>query len=493
MGIELKQSLRISQDLVITPQLRQAIELLAMNRMELSQLVTKELMENPILEDGVEEGETVESAQAADPEGEQQRHEDAYQKPETPQEELIKGKDDFNWDAYIEEFNSSHSSPGPAMREVNEDLPSFESALTKTTTIEDHLMWQLSMSTMTETEMKLGELIFGNLNDDGYLVADLADIAKEAGIELEDAEEVLKMIQRFDPVGVASRNLQECLIAQAEMMHPRVPLVETILRSHMKELEKRDVPSIARALNLPLEKLNEATKIILDFEPKPGRSFHTNDTHYIMPDVYVYKVGPEYVIMLNEDGMPKLRISNYYKNILTDKKDAAAEGASATKNYVQDKLRSAMWLIRSIHRRQNTIYKVTESIVRRQMDFFEKGVQHLKPMILKDVANEIGMHESTISRVTTNKYVHTPVGIFELKYFFNAGIKSTEGIETLASKAVKDKIRQLISKEDSKHPLSDQKIVELLKKDQIDIARRTVAKYREMMHILPSSKRKAML
>ncbi len=500
MALEIKQSLRLSQQLVMTPQLQQAIKLLQLNRMELVEVVNQELVENPILEEMGDnaESETTENPtpeeQAAegapDPEAEQKRDEDSFLKPTPKEEQLVVGKeDDFNWESYVEEFNSSSSS-APSMREINDELPSFENVLTKTTSLEEHLAWQLSMIALTDQERKLGELVIGNLSDDGYFNADLADLAKETEMELEDAEEVLKMIQNFDPVGVASRNLQECLMLQAYFMTPRQPMVEKIIQNHLSDLERKSYPAIARALDVPIDQVIRATRLILEFEPKPGRSFHANDTHYITPDIYVYKVADEFVIVLNEDGMPKLRISPYYKTILAS---AKKDQNSVTKEYVQDKLRSAVWLIRSIHNRQKTIYKVTDAIVKRQRDFFEKGVQLLKPMILKDVANDIGMHESTISRVTTNKYVHTPVGIFELKYFFNSSINSADGGDALASEAVKEKIRQMVSKEDAKNPLSDQKIVELLRNENIEIARRTVAKYRDMLGILSSGKRKKVL
>lgn len=501
MALEIKQSLRLSQQLVMTPQLQQAIKLLQLNRMELQEVVTQEMMENPILEEQTDMAESEgESAAAADgstetvnPEAEQMRDEEAFLKPKQQEEQLAQGKDDFNWESYVEEFNSSSSS-APSMREINEELPSFENALTKTTTLEDHLAWQLSMVALTDEEKKLGELIVGNLSDDGYFNANLEDLAKETHLELEDAEEVLKIIQNFDPLGVASRTLQECLSIQAKFMNPRQPLVEQIIGSHLGELEKKNYQAIAKALNTPLDRIIDATKLILEFEPKPGRSFHTSDTHYITPDIYVYKVGDEFVIVLNEDGMPKLRISPYYKTILASAQSGTDKDKNKmTKEYVQDKLRSAVWLIRSIHNRQKTIYKVTEAIVRRQRDFFEKGVQQLKPMILKDVANDIGMHESTISRVTTNKYVHTPVGIFELKYFFNSSINAADGGDSLASEAVKEKIKHMIQKEDEKNPLSDQKIVELLRTENIEIARRTVAKYRDMLGILSSGKRRKVI
>lgn len=499
MALEIKQSLRLSQQLVMTPQLQQAIKLLQLNRMELAEVVNQEMMENPILEEMTESPEG-ESAAAADgstetvnPEAEQNRDEEAFIKPKAQEEQLVAGKDDFNWESYVEEFNSSSSS-APSMREINEELPSFENVLTKTTTLEDHLTWQLSMVALTDPEKKLGELIVGNLSDDGYFNANLEDLSKEVGLELEDAEEVLKIVQNFDPLGVASRNLQECLAIQAKFMNPRQPLVEQIIAGHLGDLERKNYQAVAKGLGVPLDKVIDATRLILEFEPKPGRSFHTSDTQYITPDIYVYKVADEFVIVLNEDGMPKLRISPYYKNILAAAQNGTDKDKSkVTKEYVQDKLRSAVWLIRSIHNRQKTIYKVTDAIVRRQRDFFEKGVQHLKPMILKDVASDIGMHESTISRVTTNKFVHTPVGIFELKYFFNSSINAADGSDALASEAVKEKIRQMIQKEDQKNPLSDQKIVELLRAENIDIARRTVAKYRDMLGILSSGKRRKVI
>ncbi len=497
MAFEIKQSLRLSQQLVMTPQLQQAIKLLQLNRMELAEVVNQELVENPILE---ELGEGPESdpeiptdaeTQAdlpADPEAEQLRDEEAFQKDQPKEDQVVAGKDDdFNWDSYIEDFNSSSSSPGPSMREINEDLPSFENILTRTTSLEEHLTWQLSMANLTPEETLLGDLIIGNLSDDGYFNAKLEDLAVETGIHLEDAEEVLKVIQTFDPVGVASRDLKECLLHQARLMRPRQPLVELILENHLGDLERKNYASIAKITGQSMSEVIEATKLILEFEPKPGRSFGASDTQYITPDIYVYKVAEEFVVVLNEDGMPKLRISPYYRNIL---QSAQKDGNKNTKEYVQDKLRSAIWLIRSIHNRQKTIFKVTEAIVKRQRDFFEKGVQQLKPMILKDIAADIGMHESTISRVTTNKYVHTPVGIFELKYFFNSSIQSGDGSDALASEAVKEKIKHLVTKEDPKNPLSDQKIVELLQGDNIDIARRTVAKYRDMLGILSSGKRK---
>ncbi len=511
MALEIKQGLRLSQSLVMTPQLQQAIKLLQLNRMELMEVVNQELVENPVLEEMGEstDSETADAPGEGDynddgsltPEAQQTRDEEAFEKPADQQasaEEPLttpSGDDDINWDQYIEEFQSSGST-APSMKESMEDLPSFEAMLSKSTSLEEHLSWQLSMITLSDDEKHLGNLIVGNLSDEGYLNADLAELAKECDIEFEDAEELLKMIQNFDPIGVGSRDLKECLLLQASFLKPRNELVERLISEFLPELERKNYQAIAKATGETLEKIIESTRIIMEFEPKPGRSYQSNDAQYITPDIYVYKLAGEFVINLNEDGLPKLRISPYYKSVLQNAKlasQAKQEGGKETKDYVQDKLRAAVWLIRSIHNRQKTIYKVTEAIVRRQREFFEKGVQQLKPMILKDVANDIGMHESTISRVTTNKYVHTPVGIFELKYFFNSSINASDGGDSLASEAVKEKIRQLVSKEDAKNPLSDQKIVELLQKENIDIARRTVAKYRDMLGILSSSKRKKVI
>jgi RNA polymerase sigma-54 factor len=495
MGIQLKQGLKLGQNLVMTPQLQQAIKLLQLNHMELAELINQELTENPVLEEvGENEApqdnlETAADGETFDPEIQQQADEASQAQEPVPEEQMLKGKDEVNWDAYLEDFNEGSGS-APSMKETSDETPTYENTLTKTSSLEEHLQWQLSMLNLMENEQRLAQLIIASLNDDGYFEGDLNALAAQAGIDPEDAEEILKMIQNFDPLGIGSRNLKECLHIQARLLNPRQPLVEKIIDEHMAELEKHNIPAIAKALNAPIEQVVEAQKIIHEFEPRPGSLFTQPDTQYIQPDIYIQKVGNQYVIHMNDDGIPRLRVSSYYKSIV--QKEAAEGKASGgkTKEYVQEKLRAALWLIRSIQNRQKTIYKVTEAVLARQRDFFEKGSQFLKPMVLKDIASDVGMHESTISRVTTNKYVHTPVGTFELKYFFNSSINSSDGSDALASSAVKEKIKQLVTREDPKKPLSDQQIVDLLAKDNIDIARRTVAKYREMLNILPSSKRK---
>jgi RNA polymerase sigma-54 factor len=332
--------------------------------------------------------------------------------------------------------------------------------------------------------MEVGMLILGNIDSDGYIKdPPLSEISAEAGASEEVAEEVLQVIQTFDPIGVGARSLAECMLIQAMHYGEDDDLVIKMLRSHLGNLEKKNYQAIARDLKQPIEEIYEAAKAIMEFDPRPGRQYSADEPHYITPDVYVHKVGDKFFVVPNDDGLPKLKISSFYR--------AALDDSSGAREYIQDKLRSAQWLIRSIQQRQRTIIKVTESIIKFQRDFFDKGIAYLRPLILRDVAEDIGMHESTISRVTTNKYVHTPQGIFELKFFFNSGISRTSG-DDLASQAVKSKIKEIIGKEPPKRPYSDQKIVELLRDHNIDIARRTVAKYREQLGILSSSKRKQM-
>jgi len=372
-------------------------------------------------------------------------------------------------------------------RGPDEEIPGLEATLSTVEDLSEHLEWQLRMGDFVEDERRFAVLVIGNLDENGYLkIEGLAPesivprLAAEAGLNAEDAEEVLAMIQQFDPLGVAARSLEECLIIQAKN-YGMDELVLRVLSDHLSDLEKRHYSAVAKTCGCSLEDVYDVAQIIAELEPRPARRFQTEEPRYIVPDVYVHKVGDEYYVVANDDGMPKLKISGFYRTAMADNPKA--------KEYIQDKLRSAQWLIRSIDQRRKTIVKVTECIVEKQHDFFDKGIEHLKPMILRDVAETVGMHESTISRVTSNKYVHTPRGTFELKYFFNSAIRRDHQ-DDIASESVKQAIKSIIGHEDEKAPLSDQKIVEILGQDDIKIARRTVAKYREMLGILSSSKRK---
>jgi RNA polymerase sigma-54 factor len=493
MAMEMRLDLKLSQQLVMTPQLQQAIKLLQLSRMELVDLVREEMLENPVLEDDLEAAhEHSKERERLGDDGDHAEKIEAAGTTETPISELngtdlqseVKGDasavNEIDWENYLDQYTMA--PPMPAYRPDNEDLPSLEATLTRTESLFDHLSWQLKMSDLSEKQVNIGMLVLGNLDANGYLKEPpLSEIAAEAEVPVEEVEEVLMKIQTFDPIGIGARSLAECMLIQAMHFGQDDDLVVKIIKDHLQNLEKKNYQAIARDLKEPLEEVYEAAKVIMEFDPRPGRQYSAEEPHYITPDVYVYKVADKYFVVPNDDGLPKLRISSFYRSAF-DKKGGAKE-------YIQEKLRSAQWLIRSIQQRQRTIIKVTESIIKFQRDFFDKGIAHLKPLILRDVAEDISMHESTISRVTTNKYVHTPQGIFELKFFFNSGISRTNG-EDLASQAVKMKIKTIIAEEPASRPYSDQKIVQVLKEQSIDIARRTVAKYREQMGILSSSKRK---
>jgi len=474
MALEIRQSLKLAQQPIMTPQLQQAIKLLQLSRMELMDLIRQEQEENPVIEESLEPAAEAEVPEVSyEPQGPS-----SSDSKEVRQAEI--GLPEADW------------REAPYWRskavEDDEERPTFENFLTKKTSLSDHLLWQLRLNHFTEDERLIGTLIIGNLNEDGLLQVSLEEIGAQSGFDPETVQKVIQKIQTFDPPGVAARDLRECLLLQAQQLFPQEPLMQRIIGSHLNLLAKKGYQSLARELGVPLEEIIRATRLISELDPRPGRRFSDDNIPYITPDVYVFKVGDEYVVMLNEDGLPKLRINSYYRNILREQ----AKSSGEAKEYINDKIRSALWLIKSIHQRQRTISRVTKSIVRFQREFLEKGVAYLKPMVLKDVALDVEMHESTISRVTSNKYVHTPQGIFELKYFFNSSINTSRG-ENVASESVKEKIRLILAQEAPLKPYSDQELVEILKKQDILIARRTVTKYREMLGVLPSTQRKQII
>ncbi len=479
MALEIRQQLKLSQQLVMTPQLQQAIKLLQLSRMELVDLVQQELEENPILEEGLDALEEKELPETIA---------ETAETP-TPTEEVkeveggSEGLEDIDWQTYLEGYNLGGSVADSY--EEDEDRPSYENLLTRKSTLAEHLMWQLNLSRIAPPSRTVAAEIIGNIDEDGYLSATIEEIAGACGVDSAKVEEVLALVQEFDPPGIGARNLQECLLLQVRQLGMAGTLVETILEKHIAELENRKFQAIAKALGTTLEEVLETAKIISGLDPKPGTPFSQEDVHYIIPDIFVHKIGDEYVVVLNDEGLPNLRINSFYRSALSGASGIDAKAGE----YIQEKMRGAVWLIKSIHQRQRTIYKVTRSIVKFQREFFDQGIAHLKPLVLRDVAEDIEMHESTISRVTTNKYVQTPQGLFELKYFFNSGINTTEG-DTVASESVKSKIREIVGGENPKKPLSDQKIVGILKRQGIDIARRTVTKYREMLGIGSSTERK---
>jgi len=491
----------LRQTLVITPQLKHAIKILQLSRADLEVLVTEEMEQNPTLEElsvGQEEMEADrETATPDDRMGEvvdpTQTETEAPAKEESGEVEPAESVGDINWEEYLSDYaaNTSHGSLSAGSgNDFDEDKrPSLENTLTRTSSLADHLTWQLRMGDFTSDDREVGDVFVGNVDDNGYLQISVEDAAFEAGVDAETALAILKRMQTFDPPGVLARDLRDCLqiqLDQIELEEPVRSIARAIVEEHLALVEAKRFDKLAKELRVSRDEVAAAVKVIASLEPKPGRNFITEEVRYVTPDVYVYKMDGEFVVTLNDDGLPKLRVSNSYRRLLSD--DA---GGTDAKSYIREKLSAAQWLIRSIHQRQSTLFKVTNSIVRFQSAFFDHGVKALRPLVLKDVAGDIGMHESTVSRATANKYVHTPQGTFELKYFFTSSIRSSDG-EGVSAESVKEKIKKIIENEDPRRPYSDQHIAETLAADSIEIARRTVAKYREIMGILPSSKRRQM-
>jgi len=456
--------------------------------LELVQSVSQEVVENPVLEEVPAEASDESPDESGETSAEMQTASEQLAESPPEQDSAQELKSDLElgpqWDEYLNEMGDGRDY-GYAEADEKE-LPSYDQTLTRLPSLSDHLLWQLHLSTSDQSLVKGGEWIIGNIDDDGYLRADIPELAQQSGLLITVLERSLALIQSFDPMGIGARDLRECLLIQVKQLDLENTLVEKIILDHLPDLEKRRYPNIAKALNVTTQEIMEASQIIIhELEPKPGRPYLPSDTNYVVPDVYVVKVEDRYVIQLNDEGLPRVRINPYYRKLLSRKETID----KVTKEYVEERLRSAQWLIKGMEQRSKTIYRVAESIVKFQREFLDQGIAQLKPMVLKDVAEDIKMHESTISRVTTNKYMHTPQGIFPMKYFFTTGFASGTGTE-ISSLTVKDTIQKMIREEDSATPLKDQQIVDALKSRGVDIARRTVAKYREELRIPPTSVRK---
>ncbi len=562
MSLNLKLQMRLSQQLIMTPQLQQAIKLLQLSRQELEELIDQALIENPVLEESPPEDTA--SLDEAPPAAET----DALAPEADVIEDQRQADNDVDWQQYLQ--SGSGVIPERHARDDGEDS-NLEATLTHSDTLQEHLIWQLEMAPLTPLEKLIGRLLIGNMDDDGYLTQSIQELL-EGQAELHRAieqalkrrrltvrppadldpalleakhlsaqpevrskgrkkappvfeedeaaeqaarprserikvkpevagvvEAILRQIQQFDPIGVGARHLQECLEIQLRALGLQPELAYQIVHHDLKLLENKDLRKIARRRKAELEAVIEAYKLIMNLEPKPGRPFGRERAQTIIPDVYIHKVFADpdeegedryghYKVTLNESGMPRVRISDYYREMA----DNGAGHSSLTQEYIQEKIKAGNWLMKSIEQRQKTILRVTRSILKHQYEFFERGINSLRPLVLKDVAEDIDVHESTVSRITTNKYVHTPQGIFELKYFFTSGIDQGQG-EVISSKKIKDMIQRIISAEDVREPLTDIQIAERLSKDsKIKVARRTVAKYREALNLLPSNKRKKM-
>lgn len=556
--MELKLVPKLQQSLVMTPQLKMAIKLLTLNHLELKDAVAQELIDNPVLE---EVNDDTSRATATDVEVSATTQAPAPERPAEVSMGAGQQQGDganIDWENYADSFNYLPPAAGSGRDTQFDDLPGLDQTLTRAETLEEHILWQVRMSDMNDLERQIVVRLLGEMNDDGFLdtapvttpqaapvsapapagdddeealLADgpaptrpapdedeaepelLADgpaptatatridpvelVAGELDVPVEWVDAVRRRVMRLDPVGVLSRDLRECLLAQLELWgYDDETLVWRIVDRHMRDAEKHNFAAIARDEKVLLEDVGEAMRIVEQLEPRPARNFIAQgtmpDSTYITPDVSVQKLGDDWVILLNEDGLPKLKISKFYLDQLRAAQAARAAGlkvaADPSRTYIKDKKRSAEWLIKSIYQRQRTIYRVVESIVKHQRDWFD-GTGPLRPLILKEVADDIEMHESTVSRVTSRKYVHTPRGVFELKYFFNSAIQTGDGAN-IAAEAVRDEIKRVVAAEEPKKPLSDAQIVKILAERNIEIARRTVAKYREELGILPSNRRK---
>src|SRR5947207_467213 len=483
MALEQKLHLKLSQKLIMTPSLQQAIKLLQLSKLELQEVLNQELLENPLLEESAEETKQEE----AETESQETKNEQEDEAKKLEAKEKEKEKDSFeeiDYDAYFQDYIEYGYNPR-GMGEEHEEFP-IENTLTRPPNLTDHLTWQLSMSDASPRIKEIGAFIIGNIDEDGYLRATNAEIDAAGPYTPEEVQRAVETIQTLDPIGVGSRDLRECLLLQLDFLDLDVPLVDTIIRDHWEMFMQRHFVQLAKVLGIDMKTLEGIVEVIKHLDPKPGRKYSNERAIYVEPDVYVQKVGDEYVIVLNEDGMPKLRINGSYRAMLNSM-DSKQDGE--TVNYIKDKIRSAVWLIKSLDQRQRTIYKVAESIVKHQREFLERGIDYLRPLLLRDVADDIQMHESTVSRVVSNKYMHTPRGLFLMKYFFHSGIDSDTG-EDISSLTVKKKIQSYIEGEDPRKPLSDSKIMKILNDEGINIARRTVAKYRDELNIPSSTDRK---
>jgi len=466
VALETKLLLKTTQKLVMTATLQQAIKLLPLSRLELIQKVHQEILENPFLEEvATQETSDTELANA-----------------ELPQETSQDSEEfEVDWEAYLQDFSTNPDY----VPTISKEVPSLEATLKSETSLAEHLLWQLSLTVHDELEKQIGTYLIGNIDDDGYLQCQTEEVAMVFGGEEEQISVVLEVIQSFDPPGVGARDLQESLLIQLHHLELDDSLAWKIVQQYLSQLDERYFQKIAKSFGVTINDVIAAVGLIRTLDPKPGSRFNSPRVEYIVPDVVVVKVDDDYQVILNEDGMPSLRINALYQNVLRQNDGMQSD----TREYLEEKFRSAIWLMKSVEQRRQTLLRVTKSLCKFQREFLDKGLAYLKPLVLKDVADDIGMHESTVSRVTTNKYVYTPQGVFELKFFFHSGLESLDG-DAMSSVSVKDIIRKAVAAEDARKPLTDQQLVMILEAKGVKIARRTIAKYRQELHIAPASRRK---
>ena len=493
MKAGLHQSARLGQELKVNPRLYQAMDMLYMPLLDLQQHLKQELLVNPFLELIEEEEEEVEPGEETAAEADAQQEAEAGE-TSTPAD----SDDESRW----EEILLNGFEVG-GQREERDDREHYEPTTVATTGLDDHLRSQVRMLDLSERDELLAEEFIGNINDDGWLAGSLEDllvgineVIQKAADEREDdrdaplysmpeAERMLRLIQSLDPPGVGARTLHECLVLQLKDSGLVGTLSERLVRDHFPELVAHRWVEIGRKLGVPAGEVQEAADAVAKLNPKPGRAYSEGSDNYVIPDLIVEKVENEYLVFINDANLPRLKLSRAYQEIARDKKKFDAE----SKEFITSRLSAAQWLIQAIEQRRQTMLKVMHFIVDRQREFFEKGEQSLRPLTLREVAEAIGMHESTVSRVTNEKFAQTPRGVLPLKYFFSSALKSSDG-EDVSARAIRATIEKLVAEEDPKNPLTDQALVELLERDGVQIARRTVAKYRDQLKVLPARMRK---
>jgi len=471
-----KLSLRLSQKQVLTPGLVQMVSVLALNRLELREMINQEITENPMLEVLGDDGVVSENYT-----------DETFVKEETekvPETEGANPFDEFDFASFYTKYLDTAAANGGSNEREDSEKPSFEKFLSSTQNLADHLLWQLSVSICSEQVRKIAEMIIGNLDENGYLTETLEAIAENNGFTMDDVEEALAVVQEFDPPGVGARDLRECLLLQLKLVDPQNTLAQQVISDHLKSLQNNQLREIARALNRPVEAVKKAVETVKRLDPRPGLRYNKTEPRLVEPDVQFRKVDGEWEAFLNDDDLPQLRLSPVYRRLLA--RDAADRDV---RNYVKERFTAAVQLMKNIEQRKHTIVRVCQSILRRQRDFLDYGVDHLKPMMIKEVAEEVGVHPSTVSRAVANKYAHTPQGVYELRYFFSESVNGPQGAE-MSLMSLKRRVKKMIEEEDAKHPLTDEQIAKRLDEEGIHVTRRTVAKYREDLRIPSTHQRR---
>lgn len=472
MHMEHRLSQNLSQRLMLTQKMQQAIQILQLSGIELEQYLQQELEQNPVLEQLVKEPKPEAVAPEpvpASPDG-------------APMDDTAFNLDEFasQWSDFRREGTDFSRNPDLAERREH-----YQNSITKEESFSAKLLTQLRLAAQDEKTLEIGELIIGDIDAKGYFTGSMEEIAQEAGVTVEEVERVLRIVQRFEPTGVGARDVVECLLLQIEVEYPHVPELKVLVAEHLEELEHRQIPKIAKEMRISVERVEELKSLLAKLNPWPGLEYSSEPTQYVTPDVIVEKIDDEFVVYLSDESIPALRINEDYRKMMGNGKVTREE-----KQYLRDKVESAKWLIRNVEQRQQTILRIARAIVEVQHDFLDRGIEYIKPLTLQEIADKVGVHEATVSRTTRGKYMQTPQGLFEMKFFFSPGLKRDSG-EAQSSKSVQSIIKKMIDEEDKSKPYSDQKIADLLKKQGLNIARRTVTKYREAMGILPTSMRRS--